>query len=343
MKQRIPVVLLNDTRVDNHFGCELVCSAIENLLDEVGAELIASAPAHADWRKNESVQRAFKRARLVLINGEGTIHHDSSAGRVLLEAAKEAQSHGIPCGLINTGWEDNGSVLQNMLCDVTLISARDTISAEGMSCKGVVPRIVPDLSIFETLRRLGHRSTTLMSNRSGVGFTDSVDRTQTIRIANTLAERSARVINIFTAQDGYHHFIRAGISLRRDWTVPRRLLRLFRMRHLLWRERVQDANEFIRGISSLELLVSGRFHACTVSLATETPVVGLKSNTSKIASLFEDAGLDCRRSLDPSDSLPETAIDWQWTAQERQNLGDYLSHAAQSARLLFTELARIAA
>ena len=75
-------VLLNDTRVDHHLGCQTVIESIYRLAAENGIDVALAAPAHRDWQKNEAVVRAVGDADLVIVNGD---HHDRTATAEPLE------------------------------------------------------------------------------------------------------------------------------------------------------------------------------------------------------------------------------------------------------------------
>ena len=109
------VLVINDTRVDMHHGCYAVMATIGELLERQALGPSFYWPAHAEWRNNPDFEAVLAKAKLVVINGEGTIHHDRPAGRRLLEAGKKANDVNVPVALINTGWEGNGLDLQAML------------------------------------------------------------------------------------------------------------------------------------------------------------------------------------------------------------------------------------
>lgn len=50
-----------------------------------------------------------------------------------------------------------------------------------------------------------------------------------------------------------------------------------------------DYQKFLHELYGSELLVTGRFHAVTMALATQTPFIAISSNTHKIKSTVQDA------------------------------------------------------
>jgi hypothetical protein len=333
MQRRPTAVLLNDTRVDLHHGCNRVVEAILKLLEKNGIDLIASHPAHSDWSADGAFLAAMERAQLIVVNGEGTIHHNSQTGRWLLRAGAFAKARGIPAVLVNCGWEANGPEMVAMLDDFALISFRDHQSAAVM--QGRPCRVVPDLSLYPV------GDVPLQHRTNGIGFTDSVDRFKALALDHCREIAGGQTVSIIYSRAGpagYLRFMRAGVSLRRDLS-PMVFSRFLTMRHRLWRAGSADTEAFLSRLAALKLLVSGRFHACTLALVTETPFVALPSNTGKIDGLIADAGLEPWRgdiSLEPEQL--HAAATRGWSPAERQALREYRCAAQSQAEALFCDM-----
>jgi polysaccharide pyruvyl transferase WcaK-like protein len=335
MSTDCPVFLVNDTRVDAHHGCTAVMTALERLILRHHMSISARWPAHIDWRNNPEFARALAAARLVVINGEGTIHHDRPSGRRLLEIGSVARAAGIPVALVNTGWEANGPELTSLLANFSLVSARDTQSAAAMRAGAPSVRVVPDLSLCS------HPPATI-TPRKGIGFADNVERLRALELARLKGITGGRWLSIHHRRQ-LHAFLRSGISLRSDIPAPARLARLVFMRHGLWQVSQDDLRKFLAELAGLEFLVSGRFHACTLALVTGTPFVAQASNTGKIAALIADSGLDIARSAIPSS--PAELIDLAkrgWTKAENEARLDYLALARKESEDLAADLRALA-
>jgi hypothetical protein len=285
MSSPIPVCVLNDTRVDRHHGCERVMGAIETLLERHGMQVVGACPAHADWRQQPGFLRALEGSRLLLVNGEGTLHHDRPAARRLLEAGAHCARGGVPAVLVNAGWEANGPQLQAMLEDFALVAVRD--SASAARDPGRRPRLpgVPDLSLY------GPAQAPAAAARERIVFTDSVDPLQ-VGGAGTLPPPGGRrhAVHRLSAarrRPANLRFLRQGFAAR-DALSPARLMRIVQLRHRLCRTSFTRTEPFLSALARYRLLVSGRFHACTLALITGTPFISLPSNTGKIAALVAD-------------------------------------------------------
>ena len=338
------VLVLNDTRCDRHYGCDSVIGAISKLLDKNGFKNISFWPAHREWRNNAIFDRLISDSDLVLVNGEGTIHHNKAEGKRLLEIGGRAKREGVPAALINAGWEANGEDFVQLLGDFDIVTARDGVSAKRMGSGKINVSIVPDLSLW--FAQSQGFSPVSNHGRSGVGVTDNVDRFKALRLENIRSVSNSAMVSIAygeTGVSGCVRFIRDGISLSEDIIYPARLASLIGLRYRHWRQPKIDANGFISRLANLELLVSGRFHACTLALAAGTPLVALPSNTDKISALFGDVGLDkwrCTASINPD--LLGYAKEYGWRQTEFSNICDYLRYASMAAERLFSDLAKLA-
>lgn len=330
---RKPVVLINDTRVDRHHGCDRVIRTIFEQLCLRNFEVVAASPSHRDWRRDIRVMRALETCCLVVVNGEGTIHHDSSFGRNILEVGAVARTLGIPAALINMSWEANSAQLISMLNDFTIVSVREFGSQRELAAAGVVARRVPDLSLFETIPPSRFRN--------GVAVTDSVLPDVARRLDALRGEIGAGALSIFhlnrSALD-YLRLVRLASQVRRARGKTALPTALFEARRLA-KSMVRTEVEFVHRVSQLSLLVTGRFHAVCVALSAGTPFLAVESNTHKIGSLIGDAGVGLWR------TVPTTAIDAAlverasaWEPEECAGLEAFLAETRARISTLFDDL-----
>lgn len=329
-------VLLNDTRVDLHHGCDRVWQSLVMNCATVGIDIFATAPAHVDWKENHLFMQAFETADLVIVNGEGTIHHDKQAGDNLLDAGRLARQQGIPAALINCTWESNGPEFKKKLMDFSLISVRETLSEKEIASVNIKPMVVPDLS----LEGLNWHN----NPRKKIGFGDSVARHE-LPVLHTLLKATFESV-AFPIQypqegmAGFWQFFRTYIH-KSDLLHPKDLARIISNRILQWRNATRDSEEFIRRLSHLSLLISGRFHSICAAMGTGTPFLALESNSHKVRGMLIDAGLISRLIL-PSGLTEELMqASTTWKDSERESLYSYLSEAACLRKDLFNRLAEL--
>ncbi len=331
------VIILNDTRVDRHHGCSSVMRVLEAGLVGAGFRIAATVPAHSDWEKDAGFQAALPSAQLLVVNGEGTLHHDRPAGLRLLQAGEFARERGLATALVNAGWEANGRAYVKAARDFDLVSARDSRSAAALNTEGVDCRVVPDLSLCTT-------PPVAVVPRVGTAYTDSVEPGVTLALDALRRKMGGEVLSIHECdptQESSWRFMRAGIS-RADLASPIRMRDLLRARRAQWRSANCHVETFLQQLARIELLVSGRFHACTLALVAGAPFISAGSNTRKIAALVEDAGLECWRGggvLSLQAIADAKSCGWSEAEQEARVV--YLRRARDEAAGMFTALSRL--
>jgi len=140
----LKAVLLNDTSVEDHHGCSIVVDQLVSGLDKYGINVSCRVPLSGGGLFDMSKLRGFD---LCIINGEGTMHHDSVVALALCEVASYCSENGIPCFLVNSVWQDN-VLLNRYLKDFTAVYFRDQSSAQAAAeyCPRV--EVVPDLTML---------------------------------------------------------------------------------------------------------------------------------------------------------------------------------------------------
>lgn len=157
------VVLIGDTSLDSpHFGCQLVGQTFREQFARAGLELYASLPY--DYDRFPQWPELFEAADLLVINGEGSIHH----GRFgyLIELAAR-----YPAALVNCVYQENPA--WPALSSLRYIAARESLSGEEVRSQGVSCRVVPDV-IFASAQL---RSFVRPAPSEECGITDNARKT----------------------------------------------------------------------------------------------------------------------------------------------------------------------
>ena len=127
------VALINDTSIDlSHFGCRLVCQTFREQFARTGLELKVSLNRNF---KLDDYAKQLEGVDLVVINGEGSIHHDKH--RHLLDLPGR-----FPSVLMNCVYQENSP--HPDLSKFLFISARETASAAEVNRAGGKCITVPD-------------------------------------------------------------------------------------------------------------------------------------------------------------------------------------------------------
>jgi polysaccharide pyruvyl transferase WcaK-like protein len=285
-------------------------------------KVIATSPAHIDWKTQNNILKALESAQLIVVNGEGTIHHDRIQGRWLLEIGEFAKNQSIPSVLLNATWDSNGIELVKLARAFNLIAVRDSKSFVELQSFGIASEILPDLSLYNT-----YSCRSIL--RKGIGFTDSADRRTSINLDELRRHcEDAKVIPIqYPGNDlvSVYKFFRQYISYK-DISAPLFLSRILFIRALQFYNRIDLDEDFLNCLSELKLLVSGRYHACTMAMLAGTPFIASGTNSHKITGLVEDVGLKSWRINTPiSDLEIQKAVRIGWETEEKQAIANFLS------------------
>ena len=160
------VVIANDTSGECHTGCNAVMRSYEQLCEKHDMRIIQRL-TRKDIIKGGAAP-AFA-ADLLIINGEGTLHHNTPNTRffsLLLERTR------CPAVLVNAVWDSVGFLtpqLIGMMNDkLKLIATRETASKRQIikPYEGAV-YVVPDLCFAQPIRKL-------KQTRQGRGYSDCV-------------------------------------------------------------------------------------------------------------------------------------------------------------------------
>ena len=117
-------MLFNDTSVEKHIGCTTVIQNIKKLCEERGLKLIKSFNRKAIFAKPKVVEKTIREADIIVINGEGSLHHTPQWFVALLETIPKDKK----TFLINTVWEKMFLEDISILNKLNLISVRESES-----------------------------------------------------------------------------------------------------------------------------------------------------------------------------------------------------------------------
>ncbi len=309
------VLVLGDTRGLHHHGCELVLEGLLQLIQEAGATEVDVVPG----LQGKTDRSDVRHAELLLVNGEGMLHHDRPVVEEALTLAEDRRRRGLRTKLVNFSWFHN----------------RQSSTQRLAAFDGLAPR---DGSTAATLREVGHR---LFS------MTD-VAAHQTLRMIRPTARRCGIVVGDST-QPAVARALRK-LAQHRGWTLApvlmppgqrsgrkaRKIERRIQISRLVgsWvlsdryrGHRDGDAKtvDHLRKLGEAEGLVTGRFHQVCMALALGTPFLAVGSNTVKIEAICRDAGLDpTHRMVDPEEISNVPGVP-AFSENEKEFLDDWRS------------------
>ena len=327
------VVIVNDTRYNYHHGCTQVMENLINLLINKNFNVVDTCSNGFSWHKNEQLVKNMKKSDLIVVNGEGTIHHNQEAGLQLLKISRFAKERNIKSVLINSTFEGNDSSSYTYLKDFDLISVRESLSQKELDKINIKSLLVPDLSFLSSSDILN------IDNKSNIGFTDSVD----LEITKTIYKKILNINNyLFMPILTYHKY-----------------KLIFHIRNFLFKISgrefknsyeyrffgVYNTYKYKKNISNLRLLVTARYHALCFALQLNIPFLAIESNTFKIQGLLKDIGIDNFRFVKKSDQLNFSKENLEkyfyFSNNELKKIKDYNNLAKIKINNLFDDISYI--
>lgn len=321
-------LVFNDTSARMHYGCNAVMETLVNGLHGVGVTPSWLWPVSMDWRRKASALRRVG-GDVIVVNGEGTIHHSAERKRArhLLELVDLAAQMNVPSVLVNASVEALTPDDLARLARFDAIFVRETTSRDYLSEHGIAATVAADLSLGAPPGEACPRDRLLV--------TDSVSRPVTARLRTFADAQGARF-------ETMQH--------RPAWlkTMARRVRRGL-PGHLMGRQQFKrsiDYAPFVTRLQASRAVVSGRFHTVLFCLLTNTPVLAVSSNTSKIEATLRDALGDASRMIAVDDlengAAARRLAEVDFTQEERDALERFRARAAEQRRHLFETIAALA-
>jgi len=298
------LAIFNATGATRHYGCEMVTDALNNGLAAHGMIPAWSHRVGVDWRTFRHEIPRFPAIVGVVVNGEGSIHHSATRprARYLSQLGGFARDElGIPAFLLNATISDIEDDVADELRAFDRIWVRESGSLAELEARAITSEVVPDLTLSAPLKSAWIRR--------GVCGTDSV-----------IGEASQAIATLCDS---------------RGWPV-----RPMQRRLRDTSDRRQTAAAYAKWLSSHALVVTGRFHAVTMCLATRTPFVAIESNSPKISFLVRDVFGDTRRVLD-LDAIKRLNAEgyFTWSREEARALKKYVRAARPKTFRMFADVA----
>ncbi len=279
-------MLLNNTSRHNHHGCRRVVATIRHCLGQRRLDILDTAPVGSPWSSNQQFLRSIEAADLILINGEGTLHHGTDAGRRLLEVVDHRQRRDKPVVLVNTIYQENPPQWVDWLGKISLIATRDRSSPSTIQRLGIDCDYVPDLSLY-----FGASDQARVRGGDCIGYGDSVfPKVQ--RALWQAYRREHRPRLYLPTHTGILHPARpSGLSMRRRLRNARfKMQATFRNLRDSGHRVSDDVEGFLRSLRQTSIYLTGRYHGACLAIAGGVPFRAAASNSYKIEALLEESG-----------------------------------------------------
>jgi hypothetical protein len=308
---RAKVAIFNDTSLAHHFGCDAVMATIAREVAGRGGEIIHRQPPGARWKDDPTSLGAIDEAALVIVNGEGTLHHSQEKAVLLGDLAAYCAERSKPAFLINATIEANDRALTANILRFTRIWVRDSHSQGEVAAAGGSAEICGDLSF----------GAELAAWRGGKGpiVIDSTVRTARKLLAKTADRMKAPFLSMRYAPGPAYR--------RRGW--PRKRFSTAERDDSL---ALSEFRGFAEYLGAFDALITGRYHALCFAVNMGMPVAAIASNTRKNHALIADIGLDGDRLFSQKPVLRP------YSDAEKRKIAEYRERVRQSRLAMFDSI-----
>jgi len=324
-------ILLNDTAIltsNVHSGCSSVTGLIHAELQSIGLTCLASVNSVEEI---EDKIYSLEDVALVIMNGEGSVHHDNSRITGLMDFAKLAKDADITTALINSVWQHNSSVMAKYLQYFDIVTVRERRSYEAIKSWHNDVRVVPDLSIKAFSKSLAARSSDGQADQNKYPYVviDSTKLGVTKKLREFALAQSAPMYYM-----GFKHW--------RSLEASEKLIKV-------GSGYVPKLLESINDLELAKACLTGRFHGAVAGLCAGMPVFALSSNTHKTESMLEDIGIEDvalvdRQWLSYDAQSQRRKLDIRlekWDAHHRKLVTEYISKACLQIEELFSSVSKL--
>ncbi|ANG61221.1 hypothetical protein A8C75_01265 [Marinobacterium aestuarii] len=317
-------------------------------LGETDYEIIGTIPVGAPFEKLESNKRLVDAADLVVLNGEGSIHHERPYSLSMTEALEYAISKGKKVALINALWQGNNAEMAAVAGRTNLLYVRDRRSQTELGGFGISAAYAPDMTFSKPVR------STVRAVEGRLAVTDSFYKQYTAeayRYCRQHREVSyapmirSRLVHTWR-EDNRSRKLKEALYLRLLKLSGGRLPMRQYYKDLMFQQSTPQA--YIDYLAGHEAVVCYRFHALCFCLQAGIPFIAIRSNSWKVEALLEEIGLSLQeRMLSHEEVLANGPAELVERARQsdrdKQLINDFLiSSQADNARI-FSEIGAIVA
>ncbi|ODA68390.1 Polysaccharide pyruvyl transferase [Methyloligella halotolerans] len=333
MPPTLRAVLVNDTAAKGHHGCTLVNRQLAQLAGEAGIEISRTMPLTAAWDALTETG-----PDMLLVNGEGTLHHDTKGSRAIAGIGRAATRTGHPAFLINSICQALPPAVGEALKGFRGVWARDRQSQRSFTEFGIEAGYAPDLTLtYEAPSRSRTADLLFITDSSMSGETNALFRLSTETPGSRflpLRSHPPRDRGI-TDRDTLRYRMKRAIARAHPDPV-------YRARY---RNIVEDFEDLIALLQEQAgFLLAGRFHAVCIALDLGIPFFAIPTNSWKVEALLEEIGLS-HRMLPSAEafaqraaSLPPSRIA-PFSQEEHAAIGRFKTMARRENGLMFQTIA----
>lgn len=327
-------LLLNDTALAGNHGSQVVINQLIELARRSGINITERRAIDAPLDNFQTGD-----LDLVIVNGEGSLHHGKKAARAIAAVPAWADTRGLPAFLVNSIYQDNDAAIFKGVSGYKRIYTRDARSFKELEDLGKRPDGVVDLSLTWA------PEAALATDRSTIVVTDS-----TVKDTNAALFSFSKSLS----DSAFVPFRSRPPALPASLGDNSSNLNRYRMRKVTSRfqtspiNRARYANilpaldDFTRFLCNrANFIVAGRYHAVCIALDLQIPFVAVPSNSFKVEALLEEIGMQGRLIEQPLTSLTRSDLlehYGSYTDSEMARLHEFRGQQCDAAQHMFKEI-----
>ena len=320
-------ILINDTSKTNHFGCKILNLNLRSILKKKKIKIVKICYNSENY--DYSLEKIKKiDADFILINGEGTIHHDQKEFLNILNLSIFFFKKKIPVYLINSTVQKISYKYLKFFKNYRKIYVREKLSKNYLKKYGIFSKVVPDLIFYKKISKI--KST----KKFNLMITDSAIKNDTKKLFEfyNLNKSGSFFTPLF--------FLKNKILKKKTTKIKFLIYKLF---YFFFPNKLnvysifslKNYRNLISKLISSTFLISGRFHMIALSILFKIPFYYTKSNTYKIDGLLKDIKIKGRKF---NFKKRETLIFNEFTKSENKLIDNYLNNASLKIENMFDEI-----
>lgn len=335
--------LVNDTQYDNHHGCLTVIHNLHAAMNSRGWMCCGALPVSSNASSLKKYQDALSKAALVIVNGEGSLHHDSRNANRLYDVCKQLVLT-KPIVLLNALWQDNDMLKwRPVLEQFKAVYVRDKQSLESLSLASIKASYAPDLTFYDYARPLKKSA-----SAQNYAISDSVINQWTEKALIYCAEQpNIDFITLFTGR------IKHKRGSKDFWKAVKYKLYPFLYgcfgmpvppRYRSLRYSIENTHDFIENLHTYRAICVARYHALCFVIQQEIPFVAIRSNSHKSEALLTEIGLPPALFLASSEDMSKVTSQLEYNSEHydefRHKIIEFKYQATASINAMFDEITR---
>ena len=254
---------------DNHYGCYSVMTNLRKIIESLGkVEIIFTVPVgKRNWHTNTEIISYIKTADIIIVNGEGSVHHSNENAKSVSFIARfvKSISQNKICILLNTTLFANDKSIYDNISYFDLVYVRDQYSVDELQKFGIMGKKTPDFTFYNDY------------SISEELLPSSSNSNNNVAVGESVVLEASNILKHYREQNNYTFL------------------------NIFYSAGKEDLDTHINEMRNFKYIITGRFHTVCFCINAKIPFIALESNTNKISNLLLDVFGSNNRLLNSND------------------------------------------